>query len=148
MAGDEMPEQVDFQGGERGKYYVARGDLFKWGEVTLHSGDRAAWIIDCLALTNGDLDCLARIYASRHAYGTVRGIPTGGLRFASALRRYATKGPLLVADDVCTTGASFETVRLGLSEADRWRVQGVCIFARGTLPMWVDGLFRLSVATR
>lgn len=69
------------------------------------------------------------------AVGAVEGVPRGGLRLAEACRELATSGPLLIADDVCTTGASMEEHRRGRSAV------GLVIFTRGPTPDWVMPLF-------
>ena len=115
---------------------VARATLFKSGGFTLHSGAFTSWLIDCAALTDADLSTLAFLTVSLFgAYGEVEGVPEGGLRFARELRKFTTVGPLLIADDVLTTGASMEAQR------DGRKAKGVVIFARGPCPTWVTPLF-------
>ena len=110
--------------------------LFNSGRFTLHSGAGTDWLIDCDALTDDDLAALAVVGARLVApYGAVDGVAYGGLRFARMLRLYATEGPLLIADDVLTTGASMERQRSGRE------AKGVAIFARGTPPPWVKAIF-------
>lgn len=125
--------------------------LFTPGEFTSHSGLRLPFKIDCDALTDEDLDTLARYYVGPDGrpggryVGQVVGIPRGGLRFATALCRHLDLHPrhayTLVADDVLTTGASFEDWRSSHRES---YVHGVVIFARGPCPAWVTPLFTLT----
>jgi hypothetical protein len=120
---------------------AGRAPLFRLGDFTLHSGANASWKIDCDALTDADLACLAKMAAELlPPFGSVEGVPTGGLRFAAALRPYATFGPPLVADDVLTTGNSMEAQRRGRPDA-----LGVVIFARGPCPPWVTPLFAAAL---
>lgn len=114
--------------------------LFRSGEFRLRSGEVSAFKIDCDALDDDDIETLARMIAERCRYSTVEGVPTGGLRLAEALRPYATPGPwpLLIVDDVCTTGASLEKQRAGRPAV------GFVVFARGLLPEWCSALFVLS----
>ena len=84
--------------------------LFRLGNFTLHSGDKSNWKIDCDALTDDDWLTLAFIIKSRVAYGAVIGVPDGGTKLAYHLKRYETKGPVLIVDDVLTTGASMEKI--------------------------------------
>lgn len=111
--------------------------LFQTGDFTLHSGSKSKWKIMCEALTPEDWAGLAAIAAERlPAFGSVEGVPRGGLAFAEALKQYATTGPLLIADDVMTTGASMEQQRAGR------RAIGVVAFARTRFfPLWIHGLF-------
>lgn len=112
--------------------------LFNVGTFTLHSGASSNFLIDANALTSTDLASLAAAVAPRLApFGSVLGIPNGGLRFAEALRPYATDGPRLVVDDVTTTGASFREV---MQEDDK----GVAIFNRGSAVPNVLSVFHLA----
>lgn len=112
--------------------------LFRGGNFRLHSGSQVGWLIDCNALTAEDWDTLAALMAARLPwFGTVEGVPRGGLAFAEALRPHARPGSgLLIADDVCTTGASLERQRNGRPAL------GVVLFARGSCPAWVIPVFR------
>ena len=75
-----------------------------------HAGLPLNWKIECDALTAEDWKGLARMimdYETR-SFGSVEGIPRGGLPLAMALTEYATVGPPMIVDDVYTTGASFK----------------------------------------
>lgn len=82
--------------------------IFKKAIFNLHSGRKSSFKIDCDDLTDEDLDCLAYLVSLRIDFGTVHGIPEGGLRFAEALKNYAKPDHtrVLIADDVMTTGQS------------------------------------------
>ena len=75
----------------------------------------------------------------------VVGVPKGGLKFAAALEMRKTPSyslPLLIADDVLTTGSSMEELKeskLHYSDAI-----GVVVFARGQCPSWVIPLFQMG----
>lgn len=122
-------------------------DLFVSGDFTLHSGEASAWKIDCDALTLSDLDTLARMAATvLPPYDEVVGIPTGGTKFAEALRRYrntdsATPAPTLIVDDVLTTGASMKEARKKYGKNSI----GLVIFARGPKPKWIRAMFTYSL---
>lgn len=112
-------------------------NLFKYGALTLHSGAKSMWKIDCDALTDDDLKTLAfMLTAIVPEFGSVEGVPRGGLRLAAALQEYVTKGPVLIVDDVLTTGASMNVQR-----GDRHDAIGAVLFARGPVPLWVFPLF-------
>lgn len=116
--------------------------LFRLQDVVLHNGGKSEWIIDCNALTDEDLATLAKMATKiLPEFGSVEGIPRGGLRFAAALAKYITPGSLrvLIADDVCTTGRSFVEHRSDASAI------GIAIFSRGTCPGWVHHLFSTQV---
>ena len=113
--------------------------LFKLGDFKLHSGQESNWIIDCKYLTEYDYECLAHIgRALVGSYGFVRGIPEGGLRFATALQKYSSIGPELIVDDVYTTGASMRGMDFMGNE------KGLVIFARAPIiPGWIVPIFSL-----
>lgn len=112
--------------------------LFKKGSFKLHSGAPSSFLIDCDALTASDLEALALFARERiPPFGRVEGVPQGGLRFAIAMAEHATEGPLLIVDDVLTSGGSMEEHRAG-REAN-----GLVIFARGPCPGWVDAIFQM-----
>ncbi len=119
--------------------------LFVAGDFTSHSGATLHWKIECDALTLADWEGAARIAVDYlPPFGDVYGIPRGGLLFAAALLKYVTEGPMLVVDDVLTTGASFRDAR---TELATWvpvpESIGVVLFARGPCPDWVRPIFSL-----
>ncbi len=108
------------------------------GKFTLHAGDTSDFKIDCDALDDDDLDCVAFLLSRRlAAFGSVEGVPTGGLRLAEKMKQYATSGGLLIVDDVLTTGVSMEEQRAGRGAS------GAVIYARGAVPAWVTPLFTM-----
>lgn len=113
--------------------------MFKHGFFTLHSGEESEFLIDCNALTDDDLVALAAYIGPKlPEFGSVEGVPKGGLRFAEALGHWTTgpAGRLLIVDDVCTTGSSMEEQRAGREAS------GVVIFARtDSWPAWVRPIF-------
>lgn len=81
--------------------------LFQQGMVELSNGGFSDYKIECDVLTKDDWDCLAMLIAQRSApFGSVLGVPRGGLLLAESLQPYITEGPLLAVDDVLTTGGS------------------------------------------
>lgn len=113
--------------------------LFQTGNFRLHSGEESAFKIECDALTDHDWAALAQIIVTRiPPFGQVEGVPSGGLQLAAELEPYATEGPLLIVDDVLTTGISMEKYR-----GPRPAI-GVVIFARGDCAEWITPLFRLA----
>ncbi len=115
--------------------------LFKTGYFNLHSGDESTWKIDCDVLTDDDWRTLAGMATSNilPKFGSVEGVPNGGLKFAEALRPYITEGPVLIVDDVLTTGNSMIQ-----QKGDREAI-GIVVFSRSnTLPNWITAIFRIS----
>lgn len=118
-------------------------NLFRLVGSILHSGAQSTYRIDCTALDPRDVACLAIVALDLvPAFGTVEGVPRGGLQLAKALEPYATSGPLLIVDDVCTTGRALEVHRNGREAV------GLVIFARGAVPTWAKAIFTMPWAIR
>lgn len=84
-------------------------NLFQKGDFVLSSGLVSSIKIDCDALTNDDIETIAWIINENlnKNFGSVEGVPTGGLRLADALKKYASPDKtdrILIVDDVCTSG--------------------------------------------
>ena len=109
-------------------------DLFQQGWFISHSGIPLTWKVDCDSLSDQEIALFAEIiYANVQMLSKVEGIPTGGLRLANALNKWKyTKGPLLIVDDVLTTGRSMEEQRNGREAI------GYVIFSRGLRPEWIN----------
>jgi hypothetical protein len=123
-------------------------DVFRKGEFKLHSGSVSRWKIDMDGCTDGDWEALALMLAERlPPFREVSGVPRGGLKLAQALSDYtdgSAQHPILVVDDVFTTGASMEDHRRLVAAG--WQVGpssviGAVAFARGPCPAWVTPLF-------
>lgn len=116
----------------------SRATIFRLGYLIGHSGHALSWKVECDALTDDDWFCLAFL-ANRilPPFGLPEGVPRGGLRFAEALRHFSTAGcsTILIADDVCTTGASLEAQRDGRGAI------GIVAFARSGCPSWVTPIW-------
>lgn len=114
--------------------------LFQRGLFRLHSGTEANWKIECDALTREDVATLAMLIAERvGAFSSVEGVPRGGIRLEEELRTFqSNSGPLLIVDDVCTTGGSLEAQRDGRPAV------GYVLFSRGAQPSWVRALFTMA----
>lgn len=117
--------------------------LFNRGKFKLHSGSVSDFKIDCDFLTKQEVAALAHeVHKRVPVFGRVEGVPTGGLRLAAALEKYATgkaEDPLLIVDDVLTSGASMEEHRAGRE------AMGVVLFARKwPMPLWIRALFLVA----
>lgn len=121
--------------------------LLQLADVTLHSGRRSFFKLECDALSNQDWQAaavmLARILSP---FGRVEGVPRGGLPLALHLRHYADSdsGRILLVDDVWTTGGSMVDFANERYPNDRLRVIGAVLFARGPVHHWVTPLFTLD----
>ena len=116
--------------------------LFRTGIFTLHSGDTSTLKIDCDALTVDDWETISVQVAQRFKFGSVVGVPSGGIPFARAMLPYVEDDIryTLIVDDVLTTGASMEHERARCSG----RTIGVVLFARGPCPEWIHPVFRMD----
>jgi len=123
--------------------------LFVPGKYRSHSGLLLPGKIECDALTETEIRWFAdRIVELRPdtAYSEVIGVPRGGLRIADAVRAIAKidrRGPVLIVDDVFTTGSSVETMAKKAGVA-----MGAVLFAWGECPPWVEPVFQMSPKLR
>lgn len=120
--------------------------LFRRGIFTSHAGFQLPWKIDCDALTDDDIETLAWLIRDRMQFGSVVGIPRGGLRLGAALQKYINHNDsrALIVDDVLTSGKSMIEMRNAMPDDVGSRAIGVVIFARGECPSWVRAVFRMD----
>jgi hypothetical protein len=114
-------------------------------DVTLHSGRRSAFKIECDDLTDDEVAAAcALLVMVLPPFGPVSGVPTGGRRLEEAMRPYATEGEkrLLIIDDVWTTGGSMKRHWMDLGSPPN-AITAV-LFARGSYPVSVTALFTLD----
>lgn len=117
------------------------GVLFRLGRFMSAAREPLSWKVECDALTWNDWLCLAEVIGPRLHFGQVEGVPRGGCPLARALEMYATPGgPLLIVDDVLTTGSSMERHRAGRDAI------GVVLFARSDCPEWITPVWQLGRA--
>lgn len=119
-----------------------RDALFVKKDWIMHSGGTANYKIECDALTDEDLDCLAFIISQKGKFRDVHGVPRGGVRLAQALEKYKSdEGVRLIVDDVLTTGHSMEDAKVNLGWLD---AVGIVLFARGPCNDWIKPLFLMK----
>jgi len=109
------------------------------GYFTLHAGGESDFKIDCDSLTDADINEIAKFVGRRIIFSKVLGVPKGGSRLANALKQYeeGPKYPLLLVDDVWTTGKAMNSIKKRL----KGDVIGFVIFARTKPEDWVRALF-------
>lgn len=114
--------------------------LLHLGPIKLSSGRISSFKIDCDALTLEDMECIAVLLLNQLPhFGSVEGVPSGGLRLAECMKKYITRGPVLIVDDVLTTGKSMERQRNSRDAV------GAVIFARKTPNPWITAsIFNLN----
>ncbi len=124
-------------------------NLFQTGDFTLHSGKQSNFKIDCDALTDEDWQALAKlIYNAVGRFGKVVGVPTGGLKLAKALEPYCSvthTSPVLIVDDVLTTGGSMNELRNKLRSEHGRSIIGIVVFARNWCPHWITPIFEMTL---
>ena len=120
-------------------------NLFIKEDFISHAGLPLTWKVECDALTDGDYEALAKIVSEKIRFKDVKGIPRGGIPFENALRQYASNDssdPLLICDDVYTTGTSFREFCEQESH-DQEKVYQWVIFARKQPENGVRALFTM-----
>lgn len=123
-------------------------DLFQLGDFTLNSGAKSGFKIECDALSDGEINTLAKMIATMVGpFKDVTGVSTGGLKLAAALKPMCSlSGPHLIVDDVLTTGGSMQRLKDTLlleAISSGTLMAGAVIFAGGQCPWWVKALFQM-----
>lgn len=115
----------------------------QFGDFTFASGRRSPFKIECDHLTDEEVDAACALLAKvLPPFGSVSGVPTGGLRLEEAMRPHVTDGCLLIIDDVWTTGGSMKRHWVDLGSPPD--VITAVLFARGSYPVSVTALFTLD----
>ena len=121
-------------------------DLFQQVDFIGHAGGRLTWKIETDALSDAEWRTLAKmllIYEKR-PFKVAIGIPTGATQLGNILNEYATgepQHPVLVVDDVYTTGTSFKEFKETYYK-DEHIIQWVCFARKPTTPD-VNALFTM-----
>ena len=157
-------------------YIEPKTDLFQQSNFKSHAGLDLTWKIECDAISDAEWECFARMISEieTRQFSKVVGIPRGGVKLQNALSNYVSgdaNDPILIVDDVWTTGTSFrefteietikddnetirddnetirddnETIRDDI-EQKGWF--GWCIFARTMTDSKVTALFQMPEKT-
>ena len=120
--------------------------LFQDGDFISHAGLPLSWKIECDAISEEEWRCLAKMIMEYQTapFSKAEGIPRGGVPLGNALNEYASgnpEDPVLVADDVYTTGTSFQEycdVKYTGKNVYKW-----CVFARRPTRNGVRALFTM-----
>ena len=119
-------------------------NLFQNSAFILSSGMQSNFKIECDVLTDDDWQTLAVIISNNFKFSQVIGVPTGGIKLANKLCDFCSHGPILVVDDVLTTGRHMEEVRANLDRCGKDYI-GVVVFSRGKCPDWITPIFQSMV---
>ena len=128
--------------------------LFQEGDFVSHAGLPLTWKIECDALSIDDWRCLAKMIMEYQTkpFRIAVGIPRGGVKLENELLNYVSGNkddPVLIVDDVWTTGSSFNEF-VGIQSIEKivenkgWF--GWCVFARTTTNNHVTALFQMPEA--
>lgn len=121
-------------------------NLFQKVDIILNSGKPSDFKIECDALTDEDIETFAYLISKKYTFRKVVGVPRGGVRIENALQKYTTNNnehPILIVDDVLTTGGSMKRHRDMYDDMGYVGIQGVVLFARGECPDWIDSVFKM-----
>lgn len=119
-------------------------DWIGLANITLNSGRESKFKIECDYLTQLEVAAMCQLLAAiLPPFGAVSGVPTGGLKVEKAMRPYITKGPLLIVDDVWTTGGSVKRHAATLTPDKGYPGHTAVLFARGPTPKGVTALFTI-----
>lgn len=125
--------------------------LFLYGDFPLTSGGRSKYRIECDALTKTDWDGIAAMIMERmgeRRFFRIAGVPRGGIPLQEALQNQGLENgdpnyPVLLVDDVYTTGGSME--RYKTQHFPKSPCCGVVLFARNKITQpWIGSLFQLN----
>ena len=123
--------------------------LFQSVDFKSHSGLELKWKIECDALSDPEWFTISQMIMEISVpFKEAIGIPRGGTKLGNLLNQYGTgkrEDPVLLVDDVLTTGESMKQFKTKRS----WRYPsdyiGWVVFARTKTPKWVTALFQMPV---
>ena len=126
-------------------------DLFQRYNYKSHANLDLTWKLECDAISDEEWSVLARIISELESrpFSDVVGIPRGGVKLENEMLNYVSgnkNDPVLIVDDVWTTGTSFkEFVGIHIIEKMTEHVGwfGWCIFARTQTSNHVTALFQM-----
>ena len=123
-------------------------ELFVSRNFKSHSGLDLTWKIEMDALSDAEWWTIKKmIMEITPPFKEVVGIPRGGVKLASLLDEHTTgekTDPILIVDDVLTTGASIENFLTSYQRNRKpFTAIGWVVFARTQWPSWVNALFQM-----
>ena len=121
-------------------------DLFQKTNFTSHSGIRMTWKIECDSISLMEWECIAHMIkeTEQQPWRKAIGIPRGGVPLGLCLDKFSTgveTDPILIADDVYTTGKSFNDF-VNENHPNDATIQW-CVFARQPTRGRVKALFTM-----
>ena len=121
-------------------------DLFQKIDFVSHSGIPMKWKIECDAISLMEWECIAHMIkeTEQQPWRKAIGIPRGGVTLGLCLDKFSTgveTHPILIADDVYTTGRSFKDF-VNENYPNDATIQW-CVFARQPTTGRVKALFTM-----
>ena len=129
--------------------YIIEGhmDLFQSVNFRSHSSLDLTWKIEMDALTAPEWYTLSQMILDLSSpFREAIGIPRGGMELGTRLNQYGTGNPddpILIVDDVLTTGGSMEDFKRKRVFRNPTKYIGWVVFARGYPPSWCKALFQM-----
>jgi len=123
-------------------------NIFQEVDFKSHSGLDLSWKIECDGVSKKEWKCLAEMIMDyeKRPFQSAIGIPRGGVMLGSYLNQYSTENPddpILIVDDVLTTGGSMEVFKRERMFRNPTKYIGWVVFARGFPPQWCRALFQM-----
>ena len=122
-------------------------NLFQSVDFVSHSGLELKWKIECDALSDPEWFTISQMIMEISVpFKEAIGIPRGGTKLGNLLNQYGTgkrKDPVLLVDDVLTTGESMKEFKTKRSWRNPSDYIGWVVFARNECPDWVTALFQI-----
>jgi len=123
-------------------------NIFQEVDFKSHSGLDLSWKIECDGVSKKEWKCLTEMIMDyeKRPFQSAIGIPRGGVVLGSYLNQYSTENPddpVLIVDDVLTTGGSMEEFKRERMFRNPTKYIGWVIFARGFPPQWCRALFQM-----
>jgi len=122
--------------------------IFQEVDFKSHSGLDLSWKIECDGVSKKEWKCLSEMIMDyqKIPFQSAIGIPRGGVMLGSYLNQYSTENPddpILIVDDVLTTGRSMEEFKRERMFRNPTKYIGWVVFARGFPPQWCRALFQM-----
>jgi hypothetical protein len=122
-------------------------NLFQSVDFKSHAGLDLSWKIEMDALEDEEWVTISQmILELSEPFREAIGIPRGGTRLGKLLNQHGTgekDNPILIVDDVLTTGGSMEEFKRKRVFRNPTKYIGWVVFARGFPPQWCRALFQM-----